>query len=224
MSETDSFIEEVTEEVRRDKLFGYVKKYGWIAVVVVFGAVGTTGYLEWQKSKRTAAAQMTGDLVVAALELDSPRARAEALGKIAPNSGSADVLVSLRRSAELLTDGDKTAAIDVLDQIADSDADPIYRELASLKVLMLRAGEMDAEKRLANLDALAQPGKPFRPLALEQLAVLAIEQGDTAQALTILGDVMADSQSTSALRSRAEQIIISLGGEVPESAELLSGQ
>ena len=46
MSETDSFIEEVTEEVRRDKLFGYLKKYGWIAVVVVVGAVGTTAWLE----------------------------------------------------------------------------------------------------------------------------------------------------------------------------------
>ena len=35
MSNTDSFIEEVTEEVRRDKLYGYLKRYGWIAGLII---------------------------------------------------------------------------------------------------------------------------------------------------------------------------------------------
>ena len=35
MSGTDSFIEEVSEEVRRDKLFAKMRKYGWIAVLLV---------------------------------------------------------------------------------------------------------------------------------------------------------------------------------------------
>ncbi|MCP5085719.1 MAG: tetratricopeptide repeat protein [Rhodobacteraceae bacterium] len=224
MSETDSFIEEVTEEVRRDKLFAYVKKYGWIALVVVFGAVGTTGYLEWQKSQRTAAAQMAGDQIVAALNHDTAQARAEALAGIAPDAGSAGVLINLRRSAELVADGKKAEAITLLNEIAESGAEPLYRELASLKVVILQGSDMAPDVRSSALDALAQPGKTFRPLAMEQQAVLAIEQGDTALALEILSEVMLDSQSTASLRSRAEQVIISLGGEVPESAELLSGQ
>ena len=40
MSDTDSFIEEVTEEVRRDQLYKYVRKYGWIAIALVVGVVG----------------------------------------------------------------------------------------------------------------------------------------------------------------------------------------
>ena len=35
MSDTDSFIDEVTEEVKRDRLFAMMKRYGWIAVVIV---------------------------------------------------------------------------------------------------------------------------------------------------------------------------------------------
>lgn len=44
MSDTDSFIEEVTEEVRRDRLFGLMRRYGWIAVLAVLLLVGGTAY------------------------------------------------------------------------------------------------------------------------------------------------------------------------------------
>ena len=33
MSNPDSFIDEVTEEVRRDRLFAVFRKYGWIGVL-----------------------------------------------------------------------------------------------------------------------------------------------------------------------------------------------
>ncbi len=35
MSNNDSFIDEVNEEVRRDKLYALFRKYGWIGVVAV---------------------------------------------------------------------------------------------------------------------------------------------------------------------------------------------
>ena len=38
VSDTDSFIAEVNEEVRREQLYGYLRKYGWIAVVAVLGS------------------------------------------------------------------------------------------------------------------------------------------------------------------------------------------
>ena len=35
LSNHDSFIDEVTEEVRRDRLFAAFRKYGWIGVLLV---------------------------------------------------------------------------------------------------------------------------------------------------------------------------------------------
>ena len=35
MSETDSFLQEVSEELRRDKLYRNMRKYGWIGVLLV---------------------------------------------------------------------------------------------------------------------------------------------------------------------------------------------
>ena len=44
MSNSETFIDEVTEEVRKDQLFGYIRKYGWIAVLAVLAIVGGTAF------------------------------------------------------------------------------------------------------------------------------------------------------------------------------------
>ncbi|MBC7675342.1 MAG: hypothetical protein H7173_04675, partial [Rhodoferax sp.] len=48
MSNNESFIDEVTEEVRRDKLFAMFRRYGWIGVLLVVGIVGGAAWTEWQ--------------------------------------------------------------------------------------------------------------------------------------------------------------------------------
>ena len=35
MSDTDSFIDEVNEEVRRDRLYHLLRRYGWIAALAI---------------------------------------------------------------------------------------------------------------------------------------------------------------------------------------------
>ena len=67
MSETDSFIDEVTEEVRRDKLFALFRKYGWIGIALVLVIVGGAAWTEWRKLTARSAAQSFGDAIVAAL-------------------------------------------------------------------------------------------------------------------------------------------------------------
>ena len=52
MSNSETFIDEVTEEVRKDQLFGYMRKYGWIAVLAVLAIVGGTAFSELRKPAR----------------------------------------------------------------------------------------------------------------------------------------------------------------------------
>ena len=51
MSDTDSFIEEVSEEVRRDRLYNVLRKYAWVGILAVVTIVGGTAYLEFQKEQ-----------------------------------------------------------------------------------------------------------------------------------------------------------------------------
>ena len=51
MSDTDSFIDEVNEEVRRDRFYFMLKRYGWIAVLAVILLVGGAAWNEYQKAQ-----------------------------------------------------------------------------------------------------------------------------------------------------------------------------
>ena len=40
-NQSDTFIDEVTEELRRDRLYGAMRRYGWIVVLVIVAVVTT---------------------------------------------------------------------------------------------------------------------------------------------------------------------------------------
>lgn len=222
MSETDSFIEEVTEEVRRDRLWGYVRRFGWIAVVIVLLVVGFTGWNEYRKATDAAAAQELGDKIVAAGEISDAEQQAEALASLSSEAGAASVLVDLRRASALVEADDADGALAIYDQISASSIDAVYADLASLKALMLRGDALPVDERLTALDGLAVPGAPYRPLALEQKAVALIDAARTEEAIAVLNEILDDSQTTAGLRNRSLQLVIALGGEPSTTPRLLS--
>ncbi|WP_416882210.1 hypothetical protein [Marivita sp.] len=218
MSDTDSFIEEVTEEVRRDRLFALMRRYGWIAVVAVLLLVGGTAYREYTRAAETAKAQAFGDAILAALENDAAADRVSALDQIeAPTAEGAAVLDMLIAAEEAL-EGNGTAAAERLNAAAtDGDLPEIYRQIASFKALTRPESPLGADERRVAFEAMAVPGAPLRLLAEEQLALLDIEAGDTEAALTRLNALLSDSELTAGLRRRASQLIVALGGEIEAS-------
>ncbi|SMY09089.1 tetratricopeptide repeat protein [Flavimaricola marinus] len=214
MSDSDSFINEVTEEVRRDQLYATFRRYGWIAVVVVLAIVGGAAWNEYSRSQSEAAAQAVGDALLTALEDDDVDARVAALAEI-DAEGSAAALVALMTANEQQIAGQTEAAIATLDRVAiAADVPQDYRALASLKSLMLGAGIMDEDSRRAGLEALAVPGNPYRMLALEQLALAEVAAGETDAALARLTTMIEDAEATESLRERAVGLIVALGGEL----------
>ena len=100
VSNTDSFIDEVTEEVRRDRLFGVMRRYGWIAVLAILMLVGGAAWNEWRKAQDRAAAQALGDAVLSALAIQDRGARAAALDAIAAPGAQAAAGIALLAAAE----------------------------------------------------------------------------------------------------------------------------
>jgi len=213
LTTTDSFIEEVTEEVRRDRLFGYFRRYGWIAAVLVTLLVGGAAWNEYAKAKERAAAQERGDAILVALDADDGPARLEALEAIGRSGPSAPV-VAMLLSAEAMEAEDSAAAIEALKGVVEDDTRPgLYRDLATLKLAILSASETGPADRVAMLEPLTSAGSPFRVFALEQLALAEIESGETGAALERLRALVEDSEAGAGLRQRVETLIVALGGD-----------
>ena len=85
MSDTDSFLQEVSEELRRDKLYRNIRKYGWIAIVLVFIIVGAATYREYMKSQAETEAELFGTNIIDALNQTDSADRISKLKEINPN-------------------------------------------------------------------------------------------------------------------------------------------
>lgn len=214
MSDTDSFIEEVNEEVRRDRLYKMLRRYGWIAVLAIFVIVCGAAWNEYQKAQTKAQAEALGDAMLSALSQNESDARATELAAINVESPAAKAVLRMMTAAEQATAGDAAAAIETLDALAiDGDVLPIYRQIAQFKSLTLQAGITPADDRRLSFEAMAQPGNPLRLLAVEQLALIDIETGAPEAAMERYQSILADAETTSDLQQRALQVIVALGGE-----------
>lgn len=212
MSETDSFIEEVAEEVRRDRLFKMFRKYGWIAGLLVVIVVGGAAWNEYRKASQETAAQKLGDAILSAMAIEDADARAGALADLSAEGDAAAVLALVTASAQVQA-GDIRAADDALAALAaNGDIPTVYRDLARLKRLYLRGNGLEGADRAATIDSLAQPGGAFRTLAMEQRALMLVEEGDNEGAISVFTELLNDSESTQQLVTRARQMIIVLGG------------
>jgi hypothetical protein len=213
VSQSESFIEEVTEEVRRDRMFGLMRRYGWIAVLLVLLLVGSAAWIEWRKAQAQAAAQAMGDAMIAALEADESAARVDALAAIeAPGTG-ARVVRDFMTAAEMIETGNTDGARSLLAAIAaDGTVDAAYRQIAGFKALLLQADTLSLAERRLGFEGLAQTSAMLRLPAEEQLALIEIEEGQIDAAVARLQRLQADAEVTAGLRQRASQLIVALGG------------
>ena len=219
MSDTDSFIEEVSEEVRRDRMFDLFRRFGWIAVAAVLLLVGGAAWNEWSRSKQQTQAEALGDAVVAALQLEDAAQRAVALQDILSQTADGQAIVQLLSAAELAADNRASDASTQLAAVRDNDeVQSIYRQIAAFKFLVLPISGSSIEDRQSGLEALISSGSALRVLAEEQLALLDIELGNEADAVVRLQRLLEDSEITPGVRRRVTQLITSLGttpGEAP---------
>ena len=212
MSNNESFIQEVSEEVRRDRLYRILKKWGWIGIAVIVALVGGASFNEWNKDSKMNSARNLGDRVLSGVSNKDPIE----LKEIETSNISQDIFIKNLLSAILLSDNKLDASKKALEEIRDLPSiTKTYRELNAFKLglLLLKEDNLTSDERFGVFEEFVEPGSPFRLLAKEQQALLLIEQGKLELAIIALSEISVDSETTASLKRRVTQLRISLGGD-----------
>ena len=205
-------MQEVSEEVRKDRFYRILKKWGWVGIALIVALVGGASFNEWNKDSKINSARNLGDRVLAAIASKD----VIDLKEIEIKNVSQDIFVKNLMSAILFSDDKLDASKKALEEIGGIPGiTKTYKDLNAFKLglLLLKSDNLTGEERFGVFEALVEPGSPFRSLAKEQQALILIEQGKIELAIKTLVEITDDSETTDTLRRRVTQLRISLGSD-----------
>lgn len=211
-------INEIDEELRKDKAQAWWKSYGKFVIaaclIVVAAVGGYTLYEDYRISQQRALADRFS--AASSNIADDPVAAAESLNAFADEAGGEGIALIARFQAAgaLAEAGDNAGAAAAFDTIASDDSvDPLYRDLAAVKgILHASLGGEDASALLAEIDPLTQDGEPWRFTARMIAASLAMGAGDDDRAADYLKKVADDPGAPSSARGQASEFLQAIGG------------
>lgn len=212
----EAFLREVDDNLRRDQMEQFAKRYGkWLIALVVVFLVAVGGYLYWQKKQQEKASAQSEELMsiyndIGAGKTDAAKKRLQPL----ETSGSDVVrsLALLTEAAIALDANDRDTALSKYNAIASDKGVPDpYRNLALVRATTLEFDKLKPEDVVSRLEPLTKPGNPWFGSAGELTAMAYIKQGKNEQAGRLFAAISADKQVPETIRNRAVQIAGTLG-------------
>lgn len=201
---------EVDEALREDRAKLLWQKYGNMAISIATAVVlATAGYVFW-KDYAEGRDQALTDTLLAALE-DSesdPTAAIDALAALADDASDRQgVIARLHEAALRAETGDADGAVDVYRQLADDGSvQDAWRNLARLLAVLHSLDTGDPDQLADELRPLTAEDSPWRYSARELTGLLALRQGDMAEARQIFDLLAVDPLAPSGIRTRAEEL------------------
>ena len=204
MSENESFIDEVTEEVRRDKLYLLLKKYGWIGVAAIVLVILISIFFELRSNARIAASEERGDFLAEALS--DTKENGNELNKEILDFFQADSFITLMFNSRLYEQNSEFDNMKrTFETIANSKAfSSSFKSFAKLKWILLENDDLNMAEETIN--QLITPDNPFRLLALEQKVLIKIKQQNWKDAQENLDLIIGDPNISQGLRSRTRYL------------------
>jgi hypothetical protein len=202
VSENESFIDEVTEEVRRDKLYLLLKRYGWVPVIVIITVILTSIFIEIRDNAKVIEAENLGDLLASSLSGDT-EVKAILSNDISSTPKS---LIALLLEAKILENKlEYQTAIAAYQTVLSREEIPTsLRDFVKFKLVLLVKDDPIGVKKL--IGDLINPDGSFYLLALEQKVLIEIGEKRWNEAIANLNLILADPDVSQGMISRATQI------------------
>ena len=212
----ETFLREVDENLRRDRLRDFAKKYGGLLVsALVLFLAASGGFIWWQQHK----AERSGRQVEQIAEIfkniggGAPGNAPQQLDELS-NSGSKAVRATamLTRAALAVQQNDlKLAKAKYAEIAADSSLPKPYRDAALIRQTALEFDQIPPQEVVSRLEPLAKPGEPWFGSAGEMTAMALVKQGQKTQAAQLFAAIAKDRNVPDSIRERSVQIAGSLG-------------
>ena len=177
MVESESFIKEVSEEVKRDRLFKALNKFKWPLFALIVLLVGAVGGYEYYKFDKKSRAQKNGEFLISAIERLKENGQT-VTEKI--DNKFASVLIKLNEAKYFEEKGDmKSASAAYNDIISKYGENKFFNHYSKFQLyLMDPAKSLGDVEKIKILDELSAPDSPLKLLALEQKLYLYVKIND----------------------------------------------
>ena len=213
------FINEVEEELRKDKYNVLLRKFGPYIVGLLIAVVSVAAFIEFQKYTSSKQARAASASYVAAGKLAKDgdlQASIEEFVALASVSPEGYAGLSYSRAAGIKVQlGDLQGAVDFLDKSAEAFTNPVHKDLAGLKAsyILMELGRYDDVR--ARLASLATDGAPYQDLAKELQAYAELKTGDLKAARAQFSYLANVPGVLGGVKGRAKQIVTLLNASLP---------
>lgn len=211
----DSFIREVDDAYRRDRLTGAWSSYGrWLiaAVVALLAILGGGLYWREEQARRAGVTGETFGATLTRLESGDAAGAAPALAELARRDDGYGALARLSNAAQAVKGGDSARALGIYSTLAaDAAQSRAVRDLALIKATRLEFDTLAPGVVIARLKALALPGEPWFAVAGEMTAIAYLKNGQPTLAAPLFASLARDTSAPPTVRARAEQMASALG-------------
>ena len=215
---SDTFVREVDDNLRRDRIRDFFKENGgWLVAGLVLFLVACGGIIWYQQHREQRAEAHVEQLAQIYKDIGTGNTSKvpEQLDDLSNASSKAVRATSLfTRAAFALQQNNQKLAITTYKAIAEDDALPdSYRNAALIRQTALEFDQLQPQQIIGRLEPLTKAGNPWFGSAGEMTALALVKQGKGKEAGQLFSAIAKDKNVPDAIRNRAIQISGSLGAD-----------
>lgn len=219
----ETFLKEVDEELRRERINNFFTRYGWWVIGAVLLVLASVGGWLWWSSRQASEREGQGENLVAAMEqlgrgsgnAANPQLDALANGQVEGYRVSA----LFARATAQADAGNIPAAIATLRSIGDDqNVDQVYRDAALVRRTQLEFDTLQPQEVIRRLGPLAAADSAWLGTAGEMVGVAHLRMNRPDLAGPIFVRIAQDDNVPGSLKARAEAMAGSLGFDVSRTA------
>jgi hypothetical protein len=210
MSDSEIF-REVDEDYRRLRMIAFWRRYGTAfvgAFALAAAAAAAFNYFDSREAAHKAGETAELESILSNVQSVTDERSADALAAFAAQASPAKADLALFAEASLRQRAGKPDdAARVLHRIADgTDADPVLRDLAVVRLGYLAADQANPEPLIPRLQEIAAKDSPWKYSAREAAALLTARAGQRESAAQMFSDLARDPGAPPDLAARARAL------------------